>query len=82
MGYDATAFGNHEFYFKPGGLETSVDVAVKAARAPPIVVANINLAKQDATLTDLERLTKDGAIRRHLVIERGGIRFGVFGLLR
>ena len=28
-----------------------------------------------------QRLAKDGVIRRHLVIERGGIRFGLFGLL-
>jgi 5'-nucleotidase/UDP-sugar diphosphatase len=81
MGYDATTFGNHEFDFGPEGLGTSIDAAVKAGRAPPIVVSNINLSKQDATLADLQRLTKDGAIRRHLVIERGGIRFGVFGLL-
>jgi 5'-nucleotidase / UDP-sugar diphosphatase len=81
MGYDATTFGNHEFDFGPEGLGTSIDVAVKAGRAPPIVVSNINLSKQDPTLADLQRLTRDGAIRRHLVIERGGIRFGVFGLL-
>ena len=35
----------------------------------------------DATLADLQRLAKDGVIRRHLVIERGGIRFGIFGVL-
>ena len=35
----------------------------------------------DATLADLQRLAKDGVIRRYLVIERGGIRFGIFGVL-
>jgi 5'-nucleotidase/UDP-sugar diphosphatase len=35
----------------------------------------------DPTLVDLQRLTKEGVIRRHLVIERGGLRFGIFGLL-
>jgi 5'-nucleotidase len=35
----------------------------------------------DATLADLQRLAKAGVIRRHLVLERGGIRFGIFGLL-
>ena len=81
MGYDATTFGNHEFDFGPEGLGTSIDVAVKAGRIPPIVVSNINLSKQDSTLAELQRLTRDGAIRSHLVIERGGIRFCVFGLL-
>src|SRR5450755_3501983 len=63
MGFDATTFGNHEFDFGPEGLGTSIDAAVKAGRAPPIVVSNINLSKQDATLADLQRLTEDGAIR-------------------
>ena len=39
------------------------------------------LAGNDATLADLQRLTKEGVIRRYLVIERGGIRFGIFGVL-
>src|SRR5450432_322990 len=81
MGYDATTFGNHEFDFGPDGLGTSIDVAAKARRTPPIVVSNTDFSKDDPTLADLQRLAKDGVIRRHLVIERGGIRFGIFGLL-
>jgi 5'-nucleotidase/UDP-sugar diphosphatase len=81
MGFDATTFGNHEFDFGPDGLATSIGVAAKAGRTPPIIVSNINLSKDDPTLVGLQRLTKDGVIRRHLVIERGGLRFGIFGLL-
>src|SRR5471032_2782772 len=81
MGFDATTFGNHEFDFGPEGLGTSVGVAAKAGRTPAIVVSNIDLSKADPTLADLQRLAKDGVIRRYLVIERGGIRFGIFGLL-
>ena len=36
----------------------------------------------DPTLADLQHLAKDGVVRRHLVIERGGIRFGIFGRAR
>jgi 5'-nucleotidase len=32
-------------------------------------------------LADLQHLTKEGVIRRYQVIERDGIRFGIFGLL-
>jgi 5'-nucleotidase/UDP-sugar diphosphatase len=35
----------------------------------------------DETLTDIQRLAGDGIIRRYVVIERGGIRFGIFGVL-
>jgi 5'-nucleotidase/UDP-sugar diphosphatase len=81
MGYDATTFGNHEFDFGPDGLGTSIDVAAKAGRTPPIIVSNTDFSKDDLTLVDLQRLSKDGVIRRYIVIERGGIRFGIFGLL-
>jgi len=81
MGYDATTFGNHEFDLGPDGLGKSISVAAKAGRVPQIVAANTSFAKQDATLADLQRLAKAGVIRRHIVIERGGIRFGIFGLL-
>ncbi len=81
MGYDATTFGNHEFDLGPDGLGKSIGVAAKAGRIPAVLASNTNFAGSDATLADLQRLAKDGVIRRHLVIERGGIRFGIFGVL-
>ena len=81
MGYDATTFGNHEFDLGPDGLGKSISVASKAGRIPAVLASNINIAAKDATLADLQRLSKEGVIRRYLVIERGGIRFGLFGML-
>jgi 5'-nucleotidase / UDP-sugar diphosphatase len=81
MGYDATTFGNHEFDLGPDGLGKSIDQASKAGRIPAVLASNAKFAGTDATLADLQRLAKDGVIRRHLVIERGGIRFGIFGVL-
>ena len=46
-----------------------------------MVASNTNFAGSDASLAGLQRLAKDGVVRRYLVIERGGIRFGIFGLL-
>jgi len=48
---------------------------------PAVVASNTDFSKDDPTLADLQRLARDGLIRRHLVIERGGIRFGIFGVL-
>ena len=45
MGFDATTFGNHEFDFGPDGLGTSIAVAAKAGRTPPIVASNVELSK-------------------------------------
>jgi 5'-nucleotidase len=81
MGYDATTFGNHEFDYGPDGLGKSIGVATKAGRVPAVLASNTNFSKDDPTLADLQRLAKDKVIRPYLVIERGGIRFGIFGLL-
>jgi 5'-nucleotidase len=81
MGYDATTFGNHEFDLGPDGLGRSISVAAKAGRVPAVVASNADFSKKDPTLADLQRLAKSGVIRRYTVIERGGIRFGIFGLL-
>jgi 5'-nucleotidase len=81
MGYDATTFGNHDFDLGPEGLASGIDVAAKAGHIPAVVAANTDFAKDDATLSHLQRLTRAGVIRRHVLIERGGLRFGVFGLM-
>jgi 5'-nucleotidase len=81
MGYDATTFGNHEFDLGPEGLVRSIDAAAKTGRVPAVVASNTHYTGQGETLADLQRLAKAGVIRRHIVIERGGIRFGIFGVL-
>lgn len=81
MGYDATTFGNHEFDLGPDGLGRSIGVASKAGRVPAVLASNANMSARDPALSDLQRLAAEGVIRRHLVIERGGVRFGLFGVL-
>jgi 5'-nucleotidase / UDP-sugar diphosphatase len=81
MGYDATTFGNHEFDLGPDGLGKAIGVASKAGRIPAVLSSNTDFAGNDPTLADLQQLSKAGLIRRYLVIERGGIRFGLFGVL-
>jgi 5'-nucleotidase len=81
MGYDATTFGNHEFDLGPDGLGKAISVASKAGRIPAVLSSNTDFAANDPTLTGLQQLSKAGLIRRYLVIERGGMRFGLFGVL-
>ena len=81
MGYDATTFGNHEFDLGPDGLGKSIGVAARSGRIPVVLASNANFAGNDPTLADLQRLAKEGVIRRWVVIERGGVRFGIFGVL-
>lgn len=81
MGYDTTTLGNHDFDLGPDGLSKSIEAAIKAGRTPMVIASNSDFSAKDAKLTGLQRLTQDGKIRRHLVIERDGMRFGIFGLL-
>jgi 5'-nucleotidase / UDP-sugar diphosphatase len=81
MGYDATTFGNHEFDLGPEGLVRSIDAAARSGHVPAVIASNTQYTGQGATLADLRRLVKSGVIRRHLVIERGGLRFGIFGII-
>ena len=81
MGYDAATFGNHEFDLGPAGLGKSIGAALKAGRIPALLAANTSFTGGDTSLTDLQRLSREGVIRRYQVIERGGLRFGIFGSL-
>jgi 5'-nucleotidase len=81
MEYDATTFGNHEFDLGPDGLAKAIGVASKAGRIPAVLSSNSDFSGNDPTLVGLQQLAKAGLVRRYLVIERGGIRFGLFGVL-
>ncbi len=81
MGYDATTFGNHEFDLGPDGLGKAISVAASACRIPAVLASNSRFDGEDATLAGLQQLAKSGVIARHLVIDRGGVRFGLFGVL-
>jgi len=81
MGYDATTFGNHEFDLGPEGLGQAIGVAARAGHVPAVLASNCDVSGLDATLSDLQRLVREGTIRRYTVVERGGLRFGLFGLL-
>jgi len=81
MGYDATTFGNHDFDLGPDGLAKAIGVASKAGRIPAVISSNTDFSADDPTLDGMRQLSKAGLIRRYLVIERGGVRFGLFGVL-
>ena len=81
MGYDATCLGNHEFDLGPDGLAKSIGKAAKAGHVPVVLASNCDFSGGDPTLAGLRELSKAGVIRRYRVIERGGLRVGLFGLL-
>lgn len=83
LGYDATTLGNHEFDFRPAGLADMIAAAERAGDAPnvPVLASNIRFSTTSTDDDALEALYQAGRIQPYRVIERGGLRFGLFGLM-
>ncbi len=76
LGYDAITLGNHEFDFRSDGLSMMLEAAKRHLdEIPPIIASNLTLPKAQ------KHLQEDGTILRWKVIEKNGVRFGLFGLM-
>ena len=79
MGYDATTLGNHEFDYRARGLAEMLNAAVESGDpVPPIVQANYKLPAEDA---DTWAAWNRYGIGDYLILERGGVNYGIFGLM-
>ena len=82
IGYDAVTFGNHEFDFYPSGLARMLGSAkAKASRLPALVIANLRFSKDDPRDAELKKSFLEYPVREYVVVERKGVRIGMFGLL-
>ena len=81
MGYDATALGNHEFDLRPDGLARILNTAALKGKIPVILCANAIFNEEDARDDSLKEVFNNGIVRRYIVLERGGMRIGLFGLI-
>jgi len=88
IGFDATTLGNHEFDYRTQGLTDMLNAAMASGdRLPPLVCANIDW---DRTLADEKRAGNAAALRDtlkrygasdYMIIEKGGVKAAVFGIL-
>lgn len=83
LGYDAVTLGNHEFDFRPAGLAAMISAAhqAKGEALVPLLASNMRFSAEDSGDDSLQAHAEAGRILPYRLIERGGIRFGVFGLL-
>lgn len=82
MGYDVVSIGNHEFDFGPEALAKIINSTLKNyGDMPALTLSNIEFSKKSNKDDALEDLYNKGIIKPYTIIERGGIRIGVFGLL-
>lgn len=83
LGYDAAVIGNHEFDFRPAGLAAMISSAHKAKGDALVPLLSSNMRFDPASTADdsLQAHAEAGRILPYRLIERGGIRFGLFALL-
>jgi 5'-nucleotidase/UDP-sugar diphosphatase len=80
-GFDAAGFGNHEFDFGPAGLARALTAAKAHGARLPLVASNTVFDPADQRDDTLETAWKEYPVRDYLVLERNGLRIGLFGLM-
>ena len=87
MGYDAVTFGNHEYDYRAMGLSESLAAALKSGdHLPQVVQSNVvfpvdGSGELTPSLAALKKAYEDLGVKEYTVIERNGIRVGIFGLM-
>ena len=82
LGYDATTFGNHDFDFHLDGLAGTLNAAKRqGAPLPALVAANVVFGAPSAGDQSLRQAFKDYPVREYMVLEKNGLRVGLFGIL-
>lgn len=82
LGYDAGTFGNHDLDFRWDGVVRSLDAArTSGDRTIPLISSNIVIPEGIAALDRVRDAFAAYGVTDHRVLERNGIRIGVFALM-
>jgi 5'-nucleotidase/UDP-sugar diphosphatase len=81
MGYDVVSLGNHEFDLMPGGLARILSTAHRNGKMPMMVLSNAHFSDESDRDDSLEAIFKKGIVKTYTVLEREGIRIGIYGLM-
>lgn len=88
LGYDATTFGNHEFDYRAAGLADMLNAAKSSGDSvPALLCANIDWEKSLSDKTNgedaakLKKACDAYGMKDYMIIERGGVKMGVFGVM-
>jgi 2',3'-cyclic-nucleotide 2'-phosphodiesterase (5'-nucleotidase family) len=82
MGYDAATLGNHDYEFLPAGLAAMLRTArSRGGRLPLLVASNVVFTKDDPRDAPLKAAFAEYPVTQYAVLERNGIRIGLFGIM-
>jgi len=82
MGYDATTAGNHEFDHAGTGFGKMLNSAVLSGDpVPALLMANYAPSASNPDQLDIQRAMAAYGEQDYMLLERGGITYGIFGLM-
>ena len=82
LGYDAVTLGNHEFDHGGTGLASMLMAAASCGETvPAIVEANYRPASDNPNQLDIQRSMAAYGVSDTMLLERGGVTFGIFGIM-
>ncbi|MBU1965265.1 MAG: bifunctional metallophosphatase/5'-nucleotidase [Proteobacteria bacterium] len=82
MGYDAATLGNHDYEFLPSGLAAMLRTARSRSGSLPVLVAsNVVFTQDDPRDAPLKAAFTEYPVTPYAVLERNGIRIGLFGIM-
>ena len=82
MGYDAATVGNHEFDHEGGGFAQMLQAAVLSnGKVPALVMANYKPSPGNPDALDIQRAMSAYGVQETMLLERGGVTYGIFGLM-
>jgi 5'-nucleotidase / UDP-sugar diphosphatase len=82
MGFDVITLGNHDFDFNFDGLARYlVNARTKGGPLPEVVVSNLDISAPERANEFLRKSFESYGVQRFTLVERNGVRVGVFGLM-
>jgi 5'-nucleotidase / UDP-sugar diphosphatase len=81
MGYEVVGIGNHEYDFGPEWLASVIGLSAAKGSIPSILIGNAVFDKKDNRDDALEKELTDNLISRRVIIEKEGIKIGIFSIL-
>ena len=82
MGYDAATAGNHEFDHEGGGFAQMLQAAVRSGDdLPALLMANYAPAPDNPEALEIRRAMAAYGVQDSMLLERGGVTYGIFGLM-
>ncbi|MCI8303392.1 MAG: bifunctional metallophosphatase/5'-nucleotidase [Lawsonibacter sp.] len=82
LGYDAAAVGNHEFDHTGAGFAAMLNAVMNSGEpAPRLVMSNYKPAGDCPDKLDIQRAMAAYGVQDYLLLERGGVTYGIFGLM-